>query len=510
MKKIIKAFTLIELIVWITISVLLMVSVGIFVSSWMQNIFNQQKSLENTDNFADFWFALNTSFDLINSWSFIPQITSYRIIIKRWQNFADWWFSYIWTETLSWVYCESDSEDPETNHIFIKHFIPFEEETENIFSDYDHILTASWWTDYISFQKEHKIVHKNDLDTIVIWKWIFWDKFQDWDLWTWIYLNSPTWLASSWSILFVSDTLNNRVLYYNTLNNTIHKLLDETDWLNEPTWLYYNTSEKALYIANSWNWEILKYSSKSESSAPTLTMSWFTISNVNKIEISFSGSNTFNLTNTWTWNIDNYTSDYYLTWSTNNLKYYFISKNSTSNQPTCSWNEIIFNSWKPSIYCINSWSWKTVDYLTGTISKIDIDNLSSFSNTWTYFVNLKFFDSSNNIEYENYFSYFTNWDDDLTTKADNTLEILKTWLNYPTWIFSSWSTYDFNEFWTLSYSNLTFNEKYDTLLQVPIKSLDIYDNDSLISLILKYYKTYNCYNLDEKIERTFLLKKSLK
>ena len=38
------AFTLIELVVWITISMLLMVSVGIFVSSWMSNITLQKKS----------------------------------------------------------------------------------------------------------------------------------------------------------------------------------------------------------------------------------------------------------------------------------------------------------------------------------------------------------------------------------------------------------------------------------------------------------------------------------
>ena len=47
-------FTLVELIVGITISMILMVSVWIFVSSGMQNIFNQQKSLENSSHFLIF------------------------------------------------------------------------------------------------------------------------------------------------------------------------------------------------------------------------------------------------------------------------------------------------------------------------------------------------------------------------------------------------------------------------------------------------------------------------
>jgi hypothetical protein len=44
-----------------------MVSVGIFISNGMQNIFLQQKVLENTDNFTDFASSLNMSFNLIQS-----------------------------------------------------------------------------------------------------------------------------------------------------------------------------------------------------------------------------------------------------------------------------------------------------------------------------------------------------------------------------------------------------------------------------------------------------------
>ena len=500
-----KAFTLIELIVWITISMVLMVSVGVFVSSWMQNIFSQQEVLENTDDFTYFSNKLQTSFNLIQSWSFAPESTASWIIFKRWQSYWNGGFSYIWTETLSWVYCGSDSENEYTKNIYIKNFIPFEEQSENIFNDYDLILKSKLEWQYQSFQKEHIIKRSWN---IVVWKWIFWDKFTEWVDWTDIYLNSPTGLSKSWSILFISDTLNNRILWYNTSNSSIHKLLDESDWLNEPTGLHYEDSEKALYIANSGNWEILKYSSKKEATNPILTMSWFS-ENINEIEISFSWNTIPNITNTWDWSITlNSTTPNYLTWTTDSLKYYFITKNSESIELSCTWTETKFNDWKPSIYCTKTWSWETANYPNSTISEISISNLNWFSATWSYYVNLKLFDWTNE-KYSEYFPYFTQSDDDLTTPEDNTLEVVYSWLNYPTWLWWTLNS-DFNEFWYWTYSTLPYHSS-DTLLKTPIKELSITNtSNDLLSFVLKYYKKYNCYNLDDTSERTFIMKKNLK
>lgn len=512
MKKITKAFTLIELVVGITISMLLMVSVWIFVSNGMNNIFKWQKVLENMDDFVTFSDKLNNNFDLIQLWTFSPINTYSWIIFKRWKNFWEGGFSYIWTETLSWVYCLDDSQNSETNNIYIKNFVPFEEQWEDIFNNYNSILSSNWVTiwakKYTSFQKEHKVIDENW--NIIIWKWIFWDKFIDWVSWKDIYLNSPTWLTYSWNILFISDTLNNRVLYYDTVNDKIFKLLDETDWLNEPTWLYYD--DYSLYITNSWNWEILKYSSKKTTGSPILTMSWFIISNVAKVDITFSGAST----NVWltaynTWSIvftNSSTSTDFLTWSTNNLKYYFVNYNSETSQWSCSWNEIDL-IWDNPIQCISTWTWKTSTYQNKTLSGVVINNINNTSNTWTYFVDFKLLDSSNTILYQDYFPYFTQSDNDLLTSNDNILTVLYSWLNYPTWIWWTWNS-DFNIFWDWTYSNIPYNWT-DTLLKVPIKSLDITNiSNDLITLILKYYKSYNCYNLDEKIERTFILKKNLK
>ena len=87
--------------------------------------------------------------------------------------------------------------------------------------------------------------------------------------------------------------------------------------------------------------------------------------------------------------------------------------------------------------------------------------------------------------------------------------MLHTWLNYPTWIWGT-TTWDVNQFLDWGYLNLAYSEE-DILLWTPIKSLDITNNtNDIISIFLKYYKNYNCYNLDDKSERTFLLKKNLK
>ena len=525
-----KAFSLIELIVWITISMMLMVSVGLFISNWMQNILIQQKVLENTDNFTSFAANLHTNFNLIESWSIIEKTSSW-ILFKRWQNFWEGGFTYIWTQVQANIYCESDSENPETNSIFIKNFIPFEEEWENLFStNYNIILKSKsiiiWAKIYQSFQKEHSI--KDHLWNIVVWKWIFWDKYEDWVSWTDIYLNSPTWLASDWTNLFIADTLNNRVLYLDW-SNKIHLLLDQSDWLNEPTWLYYNDTEKSLYISNSWKWEILKYSSKSSNNKQlniNLTINQ-SINNLKKFEIEFYTwvtdiTNPDNLNDfTLNW-LTQYTD--YLTWSTNKITYWFSDFNNNYNtivNSICTSNyekyyEESDNIIKEKMTDCNSSTWTIKKYKSNIYqnisnsTNIQIETTAvtwtNFSTNWNYYTKLNLIWDSN---YSEYFPHFTEWDDDLTTINDNILTIHKSNLDYPSWIWWTWN-WDYNQFWDWTYSDLIYH-KTDTLLLTPIKSLQITNSSNeLITFLLKYYKRYNCYNLDDYSEKTFLLKKNLK
>jgi len=539
-----KAFTLIELVVWITISMMLMVSVGIFVNNWMANIITQQKVIKNTDELTQFTSNIYTAINLMQSWSIFPAKTASWIIFKRNINLWEWGFSYIWT-TISnidwnwdWIYCESGSEDLLTKHILLKNFIPFEEHNsdstnEDVFNNYNSILksklTLSW---HQSFQKEN-IIKKSW--NIVIWKWVFWNKFEEWSSWKDIYLNWPTWLTILWSnILFISDTLNNRILYYKINEDEIYTLLDEADWLNEPTWLYYNDSEKALYIANSWKWEILKYSSKSETNKK-INIDLILDENINdikKIDLEFypwiTSITKPNQTSDINFNSTITTSTDYFTWSENKITYRFSNFNDnyeTYDNKPCSWpytkyyeesNDII----KEEINSCPSWTWTLRKYrTTNTINKNSWDNIKittandvewiDFTTNWVYYIKLNI---DWNTIYSRYFPHFINSDDDILTLDDNILEVVESWLNYPTWLWwDSWIKY--NEFWKSwrNFSNQTIDDdKSDIILKTPINSLDIYKEDWLVTFLLKYYKKYNCYNLDDKTERTYLFKKNLK
>jgi len=144
-----KGFTLVEILVWISIWIILMISVWVLVSGWIKNIISQEKIIQNTGNFSTTEIKLNNIFSRIDT-SFEPKTTSSWVILKINNNFDEWWFVYIWStwSTISnwnWIYCLSGSEDTNTSHIFIKSFIP----------DFN-----------IDIQKSHTINS--------IWKWIFW------------------------------------------------------------------------------------------------------------------------------------------------------------------------------------------------------------------------------------------------------------------------------------------------------------------------------------------------
>ena len=261
-----KWFSLVELIVGITISIVLMVWVWVLISGWINNVVLQEKVLWNQEDFRDFSKDLLSLFSRIDSgsWKFEPKwLTSTQVLVKVLWNYDQIWVSFIWEEIKDSYYCSwSDLEDSKTKHIIVKNFLPFEEIWEDIFNNFNNTLS---WTDnwFKSFYKEHII--KDDSNNIIVWKdWIF--GYQLWEYWTWTYLNNPTGLAydSYNNLLYISDTGNNRILVYDTNTKKIDKLLDEKDWLNEPTWLSLSWSS-VLFISNSWNWEILEYLSKSSS-----------------------------------------------------------------------------------------------------------------------------------------------------------------------------------------------------------------------------------------------------
>ena len=259
--------TLVELIVWISITMLLMISIGIFVSSWLSNIFIQDKSLWNMFSINDFSNEIRKTTE--NLEKEVSIISSEKVIFKRKRNLDEWWFAFIWTFEKN-DFCENWEK---TKHIFIKNFIPFK----------------IWWKltnkvkvwDFTSDQKENKIFKNEDL---IIWANSFSRENISEVSWEKVKLNWPTWLALYRNELYISDTLNNRILKMKK-NWKVSEIMNQKAWLEEPTGLLFDW--ETLYIANSWKWEILKYQKKNYSPSYKIEFDLKTKTDFNKIKLTY-------------------------------------------------------------------------------------------------------------------------------------------------------------------------------------------------------------------------------
>ena len=89
------------------------------------------------------------------------------------------------------------------------------------------------------------------------------------------------------------------------------------------------------------------------------------------------------------------------------------------------------------------------------------------------------------------------------------LKQVKNNLKYP---YKINSTSDFAEFDMQNpWDFINFDENFDTMLEVPIKSLEVSKDGNFLNIIVKYYKNFDCENLDlnEQKINTLLLKKKL-
>lgn len=295
MKKINKFwFTLVELIVSVSISAILMIWVSLFVSDWVKNITNQKVNLENNEDFTKFkyffWDTMNSQV-LYKTWF----TTNSWVLFRSEKNYYRGWFTYIWEKYFTGIYC-SGWENNYTKHFIIKNFIPFESViwnwdifAWNNYSDWTFTssyfswtiqksgISFSWtyfwpsdivswnWNDmYVSDTINHTILKFDKTNTslpgqIIAWiSWSFWNNFVSWANSTQVNLNNPTWLTFWDNTLFMADTLNDRILYISA-SWLIYELLNRDDSIREPTWIYYDSSSKTLYISNSWVGEILSY-----------------------------------------------------------------------------------------------------------------------------------------------------------------------------------------------------------------------------------------------------------
>lgn len=501
-------FTLVELLVGVTISILIMMWVGVFITSGIGNLTYQQQQVEKKVAGTEFIESLQERFSLApndiepvfyESWS---PVSKKWVLMRVSQKFWEGGVMYIWTTEVNdycgpyewgirnkWTDYESTTEG--TQHVFVKTFYPFLEEGE------DFTLDIS---DMLANQKKHQVT----LGATDIWTWLPGSLFDSSP--NKVFLNHPT----DTSDQYISDTWNNRVLKYST--SGLEEILTSQDGLNEPMWLYYE--DDTLYIANAGSGEILKYT---KISAPEDFVNLQISENVNDavsyFSLSFVWGSVDNLQIDienifFSWSQWNPNKDFaYIDW--NSLHYYFVSNYSGSSDtiiptpsPACSpsiTTSYIFEENIPKqrvTTCDIYWS-ETVVTSESNLQDENFSNLDTIMvwNIWgifesdkNYYVKLEMFDDSGDSLYENYYPFYS---------PGKNLEVVESGLNYPTSVSGTSFPADVQQLstWTFS-TEITYDPETDILLKTPIESFSLHYTSEKLSLDFDIYKNFDCYNKD--------------
>lgn len=465
-----KAVTLVELLVWITISMILMASVGVFLSSWLKNIFVQEKSIENLFSINDFFDKLNSSIKNIKNKNEIEikKISDFdSIIFRKKQDYNSDWFTYIWTT--KYDFCKTGQKNE--NIIFIKNFIPRKNQT---------LETKN----FLINPEEHKVFKKDW--TILIWKYFYWkEKEAEKNNLKEIILNNPSSLAEDENgNLFIVDSSNNRILLYEKKSGKIYNFLSE-ETLDLPTEIKFDW--KNLKIANTWKKEILEYKDKTPKTnfQKNLNIVWekkyeIKISKIPQKEYWLFDEKEVDSLFLNETRIKNIFKDFDLNflqnYEKNNWK---ITKNFTIKRKIPKVEKPKEETWKPE----KKEELKPKDLNFNLVDFLDLQKEKD-SNSKYYF----YFDGQENWEL-----FFDNsW---------KKLEKTQTWKFFYS---VDWDSLDLQNPWNF----IVFNELNDFFLGNPISSLKIDKNSDFLNLIIKYYRNFDCQNPDvnEKKIKTLFIK----
>lgn len=467
-----KAVTLVELLVWITISMILMASVGVFLSSWLKNIFVQEKSIENLFSINDFFDKLNTSIKNIKNKNEIEikKISDSdfdSIIFRKKQDYNNDWFTYIWAT--KYDFCKTGQKNE--NIIFIKNFIPRKNQTLK--------------TKNFLINPEENKVFKIDW-TVLIWKYFYWkEKEAEKNNLKEIILNNPTSLAEDENgNLFIVDSSNNRILLYEKKSEKIYNFLSE-ETLDLPTEIKFDW--KNLKIANTWKKEILEYKDKTPKTnfQKNLNIVWEKEYKIKITKIPQKEYGVFDekevdslfLNETRIKNIfKDFDLNFLQNYEKNNWK---ITKNFTIKRKIPKVEKPKEETWKPE----KKEELKPKDLNFNLVDFLDLQKEKD-SNSKYYF----YFDGQENWEL-----FFDNsW---------KKLEKTQTWKFFYS---VDWDFLDLQNPWNFA----VFNELNDFFLENPISSLKIDKNGDFLNLIIKYYRNFDCQNpdLNEKKIKTLFIK----
>ncbi|NUJ97946.1 hypothetical protein HGA92_04135 [Candidatus Gracilibacteria bacterium] len=574
MKKLTKkAFTLAEMMISIGIFMLLMVSISIFVTEGVKNITFQKKILDSGVKELSFFKKLQDFVNDAKKNNLLKTFSS-GALLKMEKSLFSGGFFYLGEASFSGKVCGADSPHQETNNLILVSFLPFEGQggdlfgtgknfsfsgieidyfnasiaysgtslTGNIIGPTNALFTGS--TLYIADTKGNQIL---EFDTNNITQpgikivgtgeagntIISGQNGED------VYLNQPTGMALIGENLFISDSLNDRILQYNILTKKVYSYFSSQDGLVEPTGLYYDNTEKRLYIVNSGKGEILKIDAQNVTVpiAPKFLFSINPSITINKIFLSFfsasgAGVNLASPTNTGGISFSGITQEEdFERINGNMIEYYFSNyTNPETSQTGCTSGNYILASGNP-IKCTDTGigiiGTLQNKILSGNNYSINVSNLiGNFSTTGSYYTKISFFSGVTEI-YTLYKPYFTNGDDNIMTIGDNTSSVFASSFSYPTGIYKVGSNIITNDFFSrtkyvldensgnidstgsLSSFNFSFfkDYPYKYFLKNPIKTFSFTYIGNLVSVYLEYYKNFSCYDDEKNLIKSFLFKK---
>lgn len=464
-------FTLIEILVWVSISIILMMGVWVFVTSWIQNILSQKIMVSDLTQATTLYRDVQNIFS--NGWEILSYSGGGLLARTQWFQFGKPLVYDVSLKSMTWV-CEND---PSLGYdmLELKNYNPFVVQ--------NGIYSGSYTNHTISKD-----------GNIFLGKGILWEKFLPGMKAENLFLNTPAWLETVWGALIFSESGNDRVLY--TSGSNVFSLLNRDMGLYQPTDIWYDNGENALYILNSWKNELWKMFSTGGEVMP-LDIDAHVTSPQTFSSLRLTFSQNFSLT--WTYGTGNIHFGNPITGST--------------------WDTISLSGWSIEYTFWNVQNLSIWDHIAMQLSPL----FWIFLQYWRVFVELSL---SGGVPYTKLFPYVTHSDLSLFTVLDNSLEVYKIPTDgFYSMIEPSGNSLILKDF--LHHQEIPFNitnktfgwtgvimapfpdfETISTKYDLKVKDFHISVEDWFLTMMIEYYTYFDCYNTGKNLTKTLLIKKT--
>ncbi|MDD2565930.1 MAG: prepilin-type N-terminal cleavage/methylation domain-containing protein [Candidatus Gracilibacteria bacterium] len=456
-------FTLVELLIAVTLSALLMTSVMIFTGANIRNSKKNEKILSNSNknySFETKLLEVTGNIDtngIYNSGSSFGSYSSGIFLSTKGPNLP---ITFIGIKTFT-GFCDSFSGSASAtgtiNRLVIKEML-----SEN--------NSHSGTTNYYINRDKNSIYTSGSI--LAVGTGLKGNSLSSSGTGT--ELNNPSAIIENSGILYIADSGNNRILSYVISTGGIYEIANNKNGISNPTDIYYSG---ALYITNAGAGNIIKITD-GMGTGDKLDTSFKVPKNItfDKIEFIFNGiANISSPTSSGSFTfsgISTGTEDIVSTGTT--LTYFFSGTTRTINSGTT--YGVTINSISPYPTSTGSYSVK-VNFLSGVIVQ----------------------DSLN-------LPYFIKGDGITTTMKGNTIEVLSGGIIYPNNITSITARDS-----TITNYNSLLNNSFGikTISELPIKDFNYNVDGNILSIKVSYYKYYDCLN-EKHIIKEKIYKKLLK